>query len=196
MTMLSRRTVTFGLMAALSPISRASAGYAGSRQGTAFGTIVSVAAKGRSVRQVEAALDASFAAIRAVERSMSLFDANSELSRFNRTGVLHSPSQPFLETLRQSARVWRMTAGAFDPTVQPLWDVWSAAGNGGPDPALLDLARRGIGFENLRWDASQVSAAGRGAQLTFNGIAQGYAADLVARVMRSRQIEFCFHRHR
>jgi FAD:protein FMN transferase len=194
MTLLSRRTVTFGLLAAVCPMRNAMSGHTGARRGTAFGTIVSVTAKGRSSHQVEAALDASFAAIRAVERSMSLFDSRSEISRFNRTGVLAHPSPMFTAVLEQSMRAWKITEGAFDPTVQPLWNIWSNAGaaNGAPDAGLLASARARIGFGSISLRGAKVSSARPGLELTLNGIAQGYAADLVAEIMLRHSIDSAF----
>jgi FAD:protein FMN transferase len=194
MKLLSRRTVTFGLLAAVCPMRSAMSGYTGARQGTAFGTIVCVTAKGRSSHQVEAALDASFAAIRAVERSMSLFDRQSEISQFNRTGVLAHPSPMFAAVLELSMHVWKMTDGAFDPSVQPFWNIWSkaTAAHSAPGASLLASARTRIGFGNISLRGAKVSSARPGVELTLNGIAQGYAADLVAGIMRRHSIESAF----
>lgn len=194
MTLLSRRSVTFGLLAAISPIGSATSGHTGVRRGTAFGTIVSLTATGRSIRQADAALDASFAAIRAVERSMSLFDPKSEISRFNRAGFLDSPSPLFASVIEQSRRVWKLTGGAFDPSVQPLWGVWSkaAAEGGAPRPNALVSARARIGFEKVNWNGLGAISAGTGLELTLNGIAQGCAADLVSDIMRRRGIDSAF----
>jgi FAD:protein FMN transferase len=194
MMLLSRRSVTFGLLAAVSPVGSDGSGHTGGRSGTAFGTIVSVSAEGRSAEQANAALDASFAAIRAVERSMSLFDPKSEISRFNRTGLLTSPSPLFAKVIEQSLRAWQLTEGAFDPSVQPLWNLWSKATAEGSPPRsnALASARSRIGFEHVRCGASDAISAPPGLELTLNGIAQGYAADLVAEVMRRHRIDSAF----
>jgi FAD:protein FMN transferase len=151
-----------------------------------------VTAKGRSAAQVGAALDASFAAIRAVEKSMSLFNPKSEISRFNASGILRKPSPLFTLVLDESFRIWRVTEGAFDPSVQPLWDVWSTGGDHKPSQALLASARARIGLENLSRRGTEVSTRRSGKQLTFNGIAQGYASDLVTTVMRRHSIESAY----
>jgi FAD:protein FMN transferase len=194
MTLLSRRSVTLGLLASISSFGSAMSGYTGSRRGTAFGTIVSVTAAGRNADQVKSALDASFAAIRAVERSMSLFDPKSEISRFNRAGFLGKPSPLFVSVLQRSARAWKMTGGAFDPSVQPLWDMWSKSSVEGRTPSSKSLAsiQARIGFENVSVSSSRIASARPGLELTLNGIAQGYAADLVSEVMRGHGIDCAF----
>jgi FAD:protein FMN transferase len=188
MTVLSRRKVTFGLLASVLPLGTARASYSATRNATAFGTIVSLTAKGDGERQVESALDASFVAIRAVEQAFSLFNAKSELSRFNRTGTLSNPSWMFVDLLHKSADIWLKTDGAFDPSVQPLWDLWSKADREGPDADTVALARSRIGFNHLRIKSSRITTGLPGLQLTMNGIAQGYAADLVATIMRQHGI--------
>ena len=194
MTHVSRRTVTFGLLASLSPIAGARAGHTDTRRGTAFGTIVSVTAGGRRAAQVEAALDAAFAAIRAVERSMSLFDNRSEISRFNGAGALSRPSPLFIDALDLSMRAFKATDGAFDPSVQPYWQAWSSAAADGrlPQRNHLAAARGRVGFDHVRWSRAQAASAKPGLELTLNGVAQGYAADLVAAVMRRYAIESAF----
>jgi FAD:protein FMN transferase len=194
MTLLSRRSVTFGLLAAISSFGSAMSGYTGSHRGTAFGTIVSVTAASRKPDQVEAALDASFAAIRAAECSMSRFDAKSEISRFNRAGFLDRPSPLFASVLEQSARAWKLTEGAFDPSVQPLWNVWSKATSEDCAPGSIVLAstRARIGFGNVSVTGSRIASARSGLELSLNGIAQGHAADLVADIMRRHGIDGAF----
>jgi FAD:protein FMN transferase len=189
MTTLTRRTVTFGLLASVLPIGSARASYSATRNATAFGTIVKLTAKGSSEAQVYAALDASFATIRAVEHAFSLFNPKSELSRFNRTGSLRDPSPMFVDLLRKSSDMWRATEGAFDPSVQPLWGLWSGNSGSIPDTEAISLASRRVGFERLSITPSQIKSNQLGLELTLNGIAQGYAADLVAAIMRRHSIE-------
>ena len=66
--------------------------------------------------------------------------------------------------------------GAFDPTVQPLW---LATATGGDTVAASGL----VGWNRVRRSVSEIRLEPR-MQLTFNGIAQGHAADRVAALMR------------
>ena len=78
-----------------------------------------------------------------------------------------------------------MTGGRFDPTVQPLWQVLARALTQGRPPRAAELAaaRRLIGFDRVAFDSASVTLS-PGQRLTLNGIAQGYIADRVARLMR------------
>jgi FAD:protein FMN transferase len=173
---LTRRTLLFSLAAAGLGRSSAAAKSTITRRATAFGTIVSLTASGGSDAQVNAAIDASFAQIRAIEKSMSVYDADSEISRLNRTGRLPDPSHHFETVLSIGRDVFHETGGAFDPTVQPLWLAWRSGQERGRLPNRSELAAplATVGFGNFSLKQPH------GRQLTFNGIAQGYACDLVA----------------
>ncbi len=173
---LTRRTLLFSLAAASLGGSSATGAVTITRRGTAFGTIVSITASGRSNAQVNGAIDASFGQIRAVEKSMSVYDRDSEISRLNRTGRLSNPSDLFKAVLAIAGNVFDQTKGAFDPTVQPLWLAWQSGHELGRLPGRKELIAplAKVGF------AGYSLAETQGRQLTFNGIAQGFACDLVA----------------
>ncbi|MGJ7043056.1 thiamine biosynthesis lipoprotein [Shinella sp. BE166] len=109
-----------------------------------------------------------------VEAAASLFNANSALNRLNALGHLEDPPPALLDLLRLANHVHRATAGRFDPTVQPLWRALAE----GRDTTEAQAA---IGWERVRIGPSVQLA--RGQALTLNGIAQGYAADRVRRLL-------------
>ncbi len=146
-----------------------------SRPGTAFGTIVNLEVTARTVTQAEAALDAGYAEIRAVHKAASLFDAQSEVSRLNATGQLVKPSPMLQDIVHASDQLHRLTKGAFDPSIQPLWQAWS---NTNPTQQQIETVMKRVGWGKLSNQSDQLQLPG-GSALTFNGIAQGYAADRV-----------------
>ena len=125
----------------------------------------------------ERALAEALALVRAVEAEFSLYDPGSALSRLNRAGRL-APSPTFAELLGLVDRVPAATGGAFDPTVQPLWEALARGGSLGP-------ARAAVGWERVRLGGGEVRL-GAGQALTFNGIAQGFATDAVADMLEAR----------
>lgn len=127
-----------------------------------------------------AAIDAALAEIDRLEGILSLYRPDSALCRLNRDGHLRAPPLELVEVLAHAEAVSRLTGGAFDITVQPLWDA-AAQGRGvtAQDLALVD------------WRAVEVSPAAvrllrPGMRLTLNGIAQGYVTDRVADLLRRR----------
>ena len=113
--------------------------------------------------------------LRTVEAHFSLYQ-DSELTRLNRIGRLAYPSPAMQHVVQLCDDVHKATEGLFDPTVQPLWLALARAGD-------VAAARALVGWERVRFSETEV-ALERGMQLTFNGIAQGHAADEVARLLR------------
>jgi FAD:protein FMN transferase len=188
MSNISRRHAVFGVLAfGGAGLVAIPATYSATRMGTALGTIVSLSAHGSSKAKVEAALTAGFEQIRAVEKSMSLFDDESEISRLNKMGFLENPSPLFFNILRQSQSIWKLTRGAFDPTVQPLWNAWIKE-DGAPSSNQISDILKSVGFDNLAVTPQGIFFKGAKGQLTLNGIAQGYATDLVAAAMRKQGV--------
>lgn len=101
---------------------------------------------------------------------------DSALTRLNRDGHLAWPAPDLLDLLTLAHQVHAATGGAFDPTVQPLWQALAE----GTDPAR---ARALVGWHRLRLSAGEVRLD-HGQALTLNGIAQGWAADRIADLLR------------
>ena len=161
------------------------------RVGLAFGTTFSLRALHREARVLNAALDAAVAELRRLQAVLSLFDPASQISRLNRDGILRAPDPDFLAVLAMARRMHAASGGRFDPTIQPLWQVWAAASADGALPSLgaVEAARRLIDFGAVGVDAQAVWFARPGMGLTLNGIVQGHACDRVLQVLRDHGIE-------
>ena len=155
-----------------------------------FGSTLWLRAAHDDVATVEAGLDAAVAAVRHVERQMSLFDPDSALCRLNRDGVLHGPHPDLVAVLTLAQRLSAASAGAFDVTVQPLWRAWADAHRAGRLPTVRELqqARRLVGWRGLQIHPDRLQLARPGMALTLNGIAQGFAADLASARLQSHGI--------
>jgi thiamine biosynthesis lipoprotein len=110
--------------------------------------------------------------LRGIERQFSLF-TGSELRRLNAMGRLAHPSDELLAVLRLAGQVHDATAGAFDPSVQPLWQARRL----GQDEAAAAAL---VGWQNIHIDQAEIRLMFPGMALTLNGIAQGFAADRLA----------------
>ena len=156
-----------------------------------FGTTLWLRAAHADVQRVEAGLDAAVQAIRHVERQMSLFDENSALCQLNRDGRLRAADPDLLRVLRLAQRIAAASQGAFDITMQPLWQAWESAQRSGAlaTAGALRLARRLVDWRALRLDGTDVSLQLPGMALSLNGIAQGYAADLARARLHAHGIE-------
>ncbi|MDQ2104799.1 FAD:protein FMN transferase [Azospirillum isscasi] len=126
-----------------------------------------------------------------LERVFSLYRADSALARLNRDGALDAPPADLVRLLSDSAAFSRRTDGAFDPTVQPLWQLYAGhfarpgADPGGPPSSAVRAARELVDHRKLRVEPDRIAFAGRGMAVTLNGIAQGYVTDRVSERLRA-----------
>ena len=120
---------------------------------------------------------------------------DSELTRLNRDAA-RGPvplSADMHELVRLSIEYARKYDGAFDPTVGPAVRAWGFLGDALriPSPEARGKLRQLIGIENLAFDPGLRTLAFRqpGVELDFGGIAKGYAAEKVARLLESEGVE-------
>lgn len=156
----------------------------------AFGTTVAIQLRHPDVQVARLAIADALAAVRQVERLMSIYDPDSQVFRLNRDGFLARPDPHLLAVLRHARALSRLTRGAFDITVQPLWQAGRRAADAGTLPSARERERA---LALVGWDL--VDAAGErvvlrkpGMRITLNGLAQGYAADLALRAVRARGV--------
>lgn len=116
-----------------------------------------------------------------LERIFSLYRSDSELSRLNRDGRLDAPSAEFLQVLSQCAMIHDASGGAFDPTIQPVWQALADDA----DPSEQKRAWQTVGWSKLRFDSRMIVLPSNGA-LTLNGIAQGAITDRIADMLKAR----------
>ena len=138
------------------------------------------------------AMAACFSAARRLESIFSLHQPGSALSRLNRDGALHDPPSELVALLRTAIAFGTTTSGAFDVTVQPLWNLYvahfSLHGMHAPPPALerIEAARAKVDYRRLEIAADRIVLSSPGMAVTLNGIAQGFITDVVADQLRAR----------
>jgi thiamine biosynthesis lipoprotein len=155
-----------------------------------FGTTLWIKAAHDNADQLEQALAAAVQVIRGIERQMSLFDPESEISRLNRFGTLKKPDADLLAVLKIAEHIARQSQGAFDASMQPLWDIWSKAALQKSQPSSLEIqrARKLVNWRAVHVTPDTVNLQIAGMSLSLNGIAQGYAADRVRATLQAHGI--------
>jgi thiamine biosynthesis lipoprotein len=124
-----------------------------------------------------------------VDRNMSHWREDSELSRFNRD--LDAGNFRFSPETRRvvaaALTLARETGGAFDPTAGPLVAAWGfgpRAATGDPSEQEIARLRERVGWQRLSWDAQQrLVRRAPGVELDLSAIAKGYAADAIAQML-------------
>lgn len=122
--------------------------------------------------------------------SFSLYDQNSEINRLNRDGMLSNPSIHMLAVLDLSRRVYAQTNGAFDISVQPLWQAAQTIEQGAYSADQMDViwntAQARTGFEHIQITPQRIKFTKPNMAITLNGIAQGYITDQVCELLESQ----------
>lgn len=182
MTLTRRRFLTISAVAACLPAAL-SAAPARHWTGQALGARTSI----RLDHPDAAAITARcLAEIDRLEDILSLYRADSQLSRLNRDCHLDAPAFELLDCLALAGAVHGASGGRFDPTVQPLWSLWAEAAARGHRPHAAEIADAigHVGWPGLSVEPFRI-ALRPGMALTLNGIGQGYVADRVAALLQA-----------
>lgn len=125
-----------------------------------------------------------------INRQMSTYDPESEISRFNRAGVGESVTvgADFAQVLNEALRLHGLTGGALDITIGPLVNVWGFGPDKSvtrtPDSAALAAARQQVGLDKIRIrpqaDGAALTKLAEGVALDVSAIAKGFAVDQLA----------------
>ncbi|MDH4145204.1 MAG: FAD:protein FMN transferase [Acidimicrobiia bacterium] len=120
--------------------------------------------------------------IERLERIFSVFDADSELSRWRRIDGDAVVSAELATLFELSAWWQRHSCSVFNPAAGALTERWQRAEREGvaPRPDELAVLARQIATPRFRLEGSQVRKVGDCRSLNFNALAKGLVADLAA----------------
>jgi FAD:protein FMN transferase len=160
------------------------------RKSRAFGTEISIVALHGDSGVAARAIGAAFDEIERVEQVMSLYRPDSQLCQLNRDGFLQRPHPYLVAVLEKAQSVARESEGAFDVTVQPLWELYAAAmkRNTIPDAAAIAQARSKVDWRRLEVSAQRIVLREKGMAVTLNGIAQGFGTDRATAALRAHGV--------
>jgi thiamine biosynthesis lipoprotein len=145
---------------------------------------------GGDTQRAQAALTATLAEVSRLEAMFSLFRADSWISTLNRVGRVDNAPPEFTKLLRIALDMAELSNGIFDPSVQPLWNLYYdhfvVGGNTQP-PAVekVESAKALVGWRGVQLSGSSVSMAQAGMGLTLNSVGQGFITDLCGDVLRA-----------
>ncbi|MBL8023820.1 MAG: FAD:protein FMN transferase [Elusimicrobia bacterium] len=151
-----------------------------SRARPLMGTLVAVWAEGET-SAVTAGISRALAAVERVEKRMSYFDPESDVSRLNREAhrcsVLVHP-QTF-KVLREAQRLFRLSQGVFDVTVGQV-----LAREGFLPPLVGAIPRGRHSFGDVRMGPGFRVRFRRPLWIDLGGIAKGFAVDQALSALR------------
>lgn len=132
-----------------------------------------------------------------IDRSMSGYRVDSEISRFNTSASTEwfDVSSDLATVVDAALQVSKQSDGAFDITVGPLVAAWGFGAPGEPidlpNDARLSELRAHVGYEKLhaRLNPPALRKEDPGLLVDLNGIAPGYAVDLLGQRLQSMAIQ-------
>jgi len=130
-----------------------------------------------------------------INDSMSTYQADSTISKFNQLGK-DTPitiDADFSHVLSVSRQVYEQSDGAFDPTVMPLVDTWGFGSTmtverlqSPPSTAEIAQALALVDFEGVVQNDKLIHKTKDGIGLDFSAVAKGYGVDVIANVLKDR----------
>ncbi|MBN7819515.1 FAD:protein FMN transferase [Bowmanella yangjiangensis] len=131
-------------------------------------------------------------ALALVNKQMSTYDPDSELSRFNQWQSLEpfSLSPQTLKVMREAKRLGEISGGKLDVTVGPLVNLWGFGPKARPEhvPAqqIIDDAKAQTGLHKLLLQDRSASKTQPDLYVDLSTIAKGYGVDVVADILDAK----------
>ena len=127
--------------------------------------------------------------LESVNRRMSTYQPDSEVSQFNRATTIdwQPVSVETAQVVQRAIELSRASDGAFDITVAPLVNLWSFGPDGAPEELPSDeaiqqaLANVGYTALDVRLDPPALRKSKPQLTIDLSAIAKGFAVDQVAR---------------
>ena len=131
------------------------------------------------------------ALLREVNRQMSTYDPDSEISQFNQSNELNTwfpVSELFAVTTAKALKFSEISSGAFDPTIGPLVNLWGFGPDAGsdalPSDLVIDETKSQIGFSAVSVRAPEADGGAALLQreprrIDLSAIAKGLGVDQI-----------------
>lgn len=154
-------------------------------EGSIFGTSYHIQYKyPQSLKlEIDATLDS-------LNNSLSMFRPSSTLSLINRGESMETDAF-FQRVFLLAQQVADSTDGAFDATVAPLVNAWGFGFERADSvtETMVDSLMKFVGYKKVHLDNSSVLKSDPRLMLDFGAIAKGYAVDVVAHLLQSKDIK-------
>ena len=164
--------------------------FSGATMGTTYTIKIRQLPNDKTSDELQAEVDRILAQ---VNRQMSTYDRESELSRFNRTQSTDwvAVSPELLAVVKAALRISRLTDGAFDITIGPVVNLWGfgsqmTAGELPSDEAVKNALAK-VGYERVhtRNPPPALRKERPDIYIDLSAIAKGYGVDKIAQYLES-----------
>lgn len=128
-----------------------------------------------------------------IDKSLSIYDANSLVSKFNRSKNGVKVDDHFINVVKRSKEIYQVSDGLFDITVLPLMEAWGFTAKNTkpsePNEAALQKLKKIIGSNKISLKGNKLSKQNKDIRIDVNGIAQGYSVDVLAEYLLAKGIK-------
>lgn len=163
-------------------------------QGILMGANASITLATENEAHAKATLTKLLEEVKRLESYFSLYQENSLINQLNNKGTLKNPPKEFKDLVEQSQHFSKLTNGAFDPTIQPLFMAYKNLSQTIPESGLINhpsikRVRELINWQAIKCEANQISFEKPAMAITLNGIAQGYITDKAVEILKENGFE-------
>ena len=161
-------------------------------QGFALGANSSMTLFHHNSTYAKKTLDICIQEIHRLEKIFSIYDKKSSISLLNQNGYIKNPPKELLEVVKFAHGISKNTNGAFDITIQPLWDVHENFFKSEHKQDTVTLkqkikkVQKLISYKNISINKKKISFKQKNMKITLNGIAQGYITDKITNILRDK----------
>ena len=157
-------------------------------RGRAMGTKIEILLNVRNSQQYQYVISSIKNEILRLEKIFSLYRNDSAISKLNSNGYIIDPPIELVDLVYRSTNFSNLTQGAFDITVQPLWQFHTKK----TDTRKLNRkVLKLVDYNSVNANLSEIRFAKPDMAITFNGIAQGYITDKVSSLLSSYGMKNC-----
>ena len=158
-----------------------------------MGTSVEITVSQTDSQRAEEAMAAAFREVERMDGLMSHYRQESEVSQITRhAGEREIPVSPeTLAVIERALYFSRLSGGAFDITIGPVFRLWNFREGKIPEEKSLQENLKKVDYRKIKVDRlkSSVYLESRGMVLDLGAIAKGYAVDRAAAVLRKEGVE-------
>lgn len=185
---ISKRCLTPWLVLALLATSNAGAEWV-SAEAAIMGTAIRVELWQESPEQGKRAIRAVMDEMRRIDRTMSTYKDDSDVSRINREAGTQAVdvSDELIELIARALELSALTDGAFDITYSSVGRLYDYRAGVRPDDNARETALAAVSYRNIILDRSArtIRFARPGVHIDLGGIAKGYAVESSVNQLRT-----------
>ncbi len=122
--------------------------------------------------------------------SLSTYKAESIISRINKNDNNVELDNYFIEIIKKSQEITKLSDGAFDITIAPLVNAWGfgLSKKSVIDSSLVDSLLQFVGMDKIKIVDNRITKSHPSIMLDVNAIAQGYSVDVIGEFLESKNI--------